>query len=347
MLRLLDTLPGAPAPTARSASEPRQRGSSRSPGIDSRAALTEAAEPWEIPVSRQDRHELDRWLVERPFRPTKPADVPEAALAALEGVCGPLPFECLFVVPRTTRLVSRNKCVITPAKVLGFGELTVALWIDDGPGGRVMSIPIDRLLAVDDRTILLYGRLRLLAADTQLVVRYNTVSRKHLQENLGELRRRMATRRLPVEPGFLWLDPRDEGLGQRDLPYKWRVLLDAPTVRPNRDEPAVIAAGDVTGTRRGRSRPPSGVAVLGSRELVIANEPSDFLDSGRYGVDLLAVPRDRLDSLGWDGRSLTVRVALERADQAHDEGAASVTLTLDRRLVEAMRRAFGSAVRWE
>jgi hypothetical protein len=267
-------------------------------------------------------------------------------LAALEEACGPLPFERLFVVPRTTRLVSRSQCLVTPTKVLGFGVRTVALWVDDGPGGRVMSIPIDRLLAVDDRTILLHGRLRLLAADSQLFVRYNTVSRKHVQENLCELRGLMATRRLEVEPGFLWLDPRHEGLGLRDLPHKWRVVLDSPTVRLRREEPAIIVAGDVAETRRSRSRPPTGVAVLGSRELVIANEPSEFLDSGRYGVDLLAVPRERLDSLGWDGRSLTVRVAHERAAQADDAGAASVSRVLDRRLVEAMQRAFGSAVRW-
>jgi hypothetical protein len=203
--------------------------------------------------------------------------------------------------------------------------------------------PTSRLIAVDDRTILLYGRLRLMAADRQLVVRYNTVSRRDLQENLSELRRRMATKPQPIVSGFLWLDARNEGMGQPALPHKWRVVLEHQMVRPNLDEPAIIAVGDVTEIRGGRNRPPAGVAVLGSRELVIVNEPSEFLEAARYGVDLLAVPRERLDSLSWDGRSLTVRVA---QDQADVEGAASITLPLDRHLVEAMRRAFGSAIRW-
>ncbi len=262
---------------------------------------------------------------------------------ALEAVCGPLTLERLYVVPRTTRLVTRRQCVITPAEVLAFGAWIVALWVDDGPDGRVLSIPVDRLIAVDDRVILLYGRLRLVAADTQLVVRYNTVSRRDLQENLCDLRGRMATKQLPIESGFVWLDRRNERMGRQDLPHKWRVVLDDPTVRPDLDEPAIVAVGDVTEIRQRRNRAPSGLAVLGSRELVIANEPSEYFEAARYGVDLLAVPRERLGSLGWDGRSLTVRLA---HDQAVVGGTSPVSLRMDPRLAEAMRQAFGSAVRW-
>lgn len=129
-------------------------------------------------------------------------------------------------------------------------------------------------------------------------------------------------------------------MGQTDQPYEWRVVLEHPTVRPNRDEPAITAVGDVAEIRPGQNRPPSGVAVLGLRELVIANEPTEFRGCARYGIDLLAVPRERLDSPHWDGRWLTVRVA---QDHAEGEGASSFTLTLDRRLVEAMCRAFGGS----
>ena len=62
---------------------------------------------------------------------------------------------------------------------------------------------------------------------------------------------------------------------QSDLPFRWQAVFDYPTIRPNLREPVLIAAGDVAGFRRGRTGPPSGVAVLGSKELVIANEPSD------------------------------------------------------------------------
>ena len=307
-----------------------------------RSPVSDVAEPWEIPVPRQERYEIGRRLVERPFRPTKTEHLPPLALSALETMCGPLSLECLLVIPRTTRLVSRRQCVITPAEVLAFGGRAIALWVDDGPGGRVLSIPVDQLIAVDDRTILLYGRLRLLAADRQLVVRYNTVSRRDLQENLCEVRNRMATRCRPVEAGFLWLDPRNVPMCPPDLPHKWRIVLGDPTIRPNRDEPAVIAVGDVAAICTGRHRPSAGIAVLGSRELVIATEPSEFLEGARYGVDILAVPRARLDSLSWDGRSLTVRVARD-----HGVGGATlVTLVLDPYLADAMRQAFGPAVRW-
>jgi hypothetical protein len=143
--------------------------------------------------------------------------------------------------------------------------------------------------------------------------------------------------------GFLWLDPHDQGLSQSALPHKWRVVLDYPTVRPDPDEPAIVAVGDLTEIRRDRTRQPSGLAVLGSRELVIANEPSEYLDADRYGVDLLAVPRERLDSLSWDGRSLTVHFAQEQPGAGR---SSAVISPLDRSLVEAMRSAFGSAIRW-
>jgi hypothetical protein len=342
MLYLLDTIPegsmsGPDASPVTGSGAPKLR-----PRL-TMWTVTDPAEPWEIPVAKRDRYKIDRMLPGRPFRPAKTADIPPVALVSLQAVCGSLPFEQLYIIPKTTRLVSSDDCVITPTKVIGFGERDIGLWIDDGPDGRLTTIPIDQLLAVDDRTILLYGRLRLIASDSQLVVRYNTVSRTDVQENLAQVRARMATTHEPVESGFLWLDPQSETRGQRELPHKWRVALENAAVRPDLTEPVIIAAGDVTEVKPGRSRPASGVAVLGASELVIANEPVEYLDRARYGVDLLAVPRRRLDSLGWDGRSLTVRVAL---DHTGVEAATTVTLPLDPYLAEAMWRAFGSAVRW-
>jgi hypothetical protein len=342
MLYLLDTLPGS-GPTGPARSPVTGTNAPRLRPVLTSWTVTDPAEPWEIPVPRRDRYKIERMLPERPFRPTRTADVPAAALAALEKVCGRLPFERVYVIPRTSRLVDPLNCVITPARVLGFGERNVGLWMDDGPGGRLTSIPIDRLLAVDDRTILLYGRLRLLASEGQIVVRYNTVSRSDVQENLGRLRDQMCGAKRAVESGFLWLDPSDEQRSQADLPHKWRVVLDNPAVRPDLTEPVMVAAGDLTEIQAGRTRPASGVAVLGPRELVVANEPVEYLDRARYGVDLLAVPRERLDSLSWDGQCLTVRVALE---QSGVEAATPVTLPLDPYLVEAMWRVFGDEVRW-
>ncbi|MGA3056804.1 MAG: hypothetical protein ABSE70_02015 [Candidatus Limnocylindrales bacterium] len=267
--------------------------------------------------------------------------MPPAALAALGSDCGPLPLDSLFVVPRTTRLIGPRQCVLTPAKVLAFGDGAVGLWIDDGPG-RVIAIPIDRLMAIDDRQILLHGRLRLIAVEGDLVVRYNTTERADLRDNLAWLRRRVATTSVPTGSGFLWLSRRGEQNDPQRLPFKWRFLLQYSSLLVEPGEEALVAAGDVAEIRGRRSGPASGVAVLASRELAIASEPGEYLEGGRYGVDLLAVPRDRLESLAWDGRFLTVRLA--RRDT--DSGSTSIALPLDRHLIEAMRRVFGAAVAW-
>ena len=168
-------------------------------------------------------------------------------------------------------------------------------------------------------------------------------SREALQANLRWLRDRIATGGSPVDFGFTWLAPRGRGAGLSDLPHKWRVVLDCPAVRLDPLEQVRVAVGDVAETRRGRTRPPSGLAVLGSRELVIANEPAEYRDRERYGVDVLTVPRHLLGSLSWDGQSLMVRLA---GDDPGAERASPVISPLDPSLVAAMRQAFGSAIAW-
>jgi hypothetical protein len=306
-------------------------------------AISDQAEPWDVPVARRDRNKVIRMLPGRPFRPTKPDEVPPPAMAALHSACGALPLDRLYVVPRTVRLVDSSTCVLTPTRVLGFGDGSVGLWTEGGPDGWLTSMPIDGLLAIDDRAILLYGRLRLIGPEGQIVVRYNTVTRNDLLPNLLRLRAAAATAAGPVAPRFLWLDPSGDSKSPAELPHKWRILLDNPAVRPDPSEPVVVAAGDLTEIESGRTGPPSGVAVLGQRELVIANEPIEYLDSVRYGVDLLAVPRQRLGTLSWDGQALTVTVV---GGGLSGGPAPAVTLPLDAFLVEAMWRAFGDAVRW-
>jgi hypothetical protein len=300
------------------------------------------AEPWETPVGKSDPHKLGGLPQGRPFRPNKLSDVPAPAIAAFESLCGSLPLDRLYVIPRTSRLVSQTQCVVTPTEVLGFGDTTIGLWIDDGSLGHVRSIAAGRVLAVDDRTILLCGRLRLMSPDGQIVVRYNTISRPDLQRNLAELRGHIAGQSFPTVPGFLWLDPSHRWQGVPQLPHKWRVVLDNRAVRPDELEPVAVAAGDLAEVTARHARPASGVAVLGPRELVIANEPVDYMDPARFGVDLLAVPRGRLESLNWDGRCLTVRSAMYPGGVE----AVSVSLPLDPSLVEAMWYEFGNQVPW-
>jgi hypothetical protein len=251
----------------------------------------------------------------------------------------------MFASPAAFRPGRDGRMLYTPDQVLGFGDSVVALWTDDGHDGSISLIPINRLLAVDDRQILLHGRLRLVAVDAHLVFRYNTVYRPYLEESLCELRARMAPGvEATAGEGFVWLEPgfQDEVVDRGMLPPKWRVVLDDPAIRPDPSAPVSVAVGDILAQRDIRP-PATGLAVLSSRELIIASEPAAYLDiPGRFGVDVLAVPRACLDSLAWDGSALTVRMAMP--DAATDR--AWVTLELDPYLIEAMRRAFGSAVSW-
>jgi hypothetical protein len=301
--------------------------------------VTDPAEPWEVPVAKKDRSRIESELPGRPFTPTRLDDIPERSLAALEPICGRLPLERLFVLPAATRLVDPVSCVVTPAMVIAFGDEQIGLWIDTGADGRTLTTPIDRLLALDDRLILLYGRLRFIAPGVPLVVRYSTVSREYVGGNIERLRRRMASRACPVNPGFVWNAPAGAPRDRGRLPVKWRRLLDRSSVRPDPEAPVAIAVGDVAPARLIRGRPASGMAVLSARELVIANEPVEYRDRARYGVDLLAVPREKLDSLTWDGRLLHVALAASPAPTP-------VSLLLDPFLVDAMQSAFGDLVRW-
>ncbi len=266
---------------------------------------------------------------------------PPEAVSAIQAACGELAPERLFVIPRATHLAGLRP-IATPTEVLGFGDSVVALWVEDGMQGRLTSVPIDELLFVEDRQILLYGKLRLMAANSGIAVRYNTASRDSLQPGLDALRRTMAGTVLPVDSAFVWMDGSKAGRGPDELPHKWAVVLEFASVRPDLTEPARIAVGNVAAPRT-RSGPACGVALLGARELVIASEPPEYLDdTTRYGVDVLAVPRDRLSSLAWTGEYLNVRVVGRATGQQ-----ATVSLPLDASLVEAMRWSFGSLMRWD
>ena len=52
-----------------------------------------------------------------------------------------------------------------------------------------------------------------------------------------------------------------------------------------------------------------GVAVLSSRELLVATDPTPDAQMAHYGVDLLAVARSRVRAIGGGGDTLVVTVA--------------------------------------
>ena len=300
----------------------------------------EAPEPWDVPLARRHRLVVEKSLIERPFRPSSPTQVPPRSLATLEQACGPIGLDRLLVVPSCVRPIGGGDYAIAPGRVLAFGDEVVACWIDS-TDGLVLSVPIRDLAAFDDRTVLLYGRLRLVGMTSTLVVRYNTVARDDLQQNLGRLRTQMAVRSYPVEPRVVCIDARRSRPGFEDLPYRWRFLFESTALRPNPEEAVALAAGDLSPIDGGKERRPGGIAILGPRELVIATEPSDWSGPDRYGVDLLAVPRERLESLGWDGRDLTVRIAGIAAGRPNE-----IVMPLEPLLVDAIKEAFAGAVAW-
>ena len=308
------------------------------------------AEPWETAVSAERAVRIgSTGMRGRPYRPTRFEDVPGGARDALEDVCGDLSLHQLFVVPRTARWTDRSgeRCVETPAVVVAFGARTVAMWVDDPAGASVrVTVSVDRLASIEKRNILLYGRVALTAGDSSVVIRYSTVAEPDLQDSLFAVRMAMAGAPVATPAVFRW--PGHTTLEQEPesaLPYKWRVVLGSRQARLERGEPAIVAVGGIEDARA--SRP--GVAVLGSRELVIVTDPTEDVKTARYGFDMCTVPRSRLRSLAWDGDLLTVRAAggpTAGLDHIADQPAA-ILVPLDPRLGEAMRDAFASQVRWD
>jgi hypothetical protein len=221
------------------------------------------------------------------------------------------------------------------------------MWVDHpaGAGVRVV-VPVHRLAAIVKRNILLYGRVALVGAEVPLVIRYNTVAEPDLRESLLAVRSAMAGSPVPTRAALHWPGHRTLGLSPgAGLPYKWRFVLGSGEANLVGGEPATVAVGGVDDARACRP----GVAVLGTRELVIVTDPTEDLRGARWGFDTCTVPRSRLRSLGWDGDLLTVRAA---ADTPAGLGPAAseveeILVPLDRRLGEAMRDAFASQVRWD
>ena len=164
---------------------------------------------------------------------------------------------------------------------------------------------------------------------------------RQLAPILARLRGQMASAPRPVDWTFVYLDRDRRATHPDDLPYRWRRLLDDPTVRPDVTEPVIAAAGDVTEIASGGQRPPGGIAVLSARELIIAKEPGDWTGPDRYGVDTLTVPRDKLRGLRWDGTTLHVLL-----NDVEPSGRATIALSVEPFLPQAAREAFGDAVAW-
>ncbi len=288
-----------------------------------------------------------------PFRPASGDEVPAAAWSRLEGCCGELSLERLLVIPGTGKRTWIGGQLAMHARVIAFGATAVGQWTEDEGDGVVESVPVDDLLAIDDRVVLLHGRLLLIGKAGRLTILYNAVARPLLRESILWLRRTIAGPEFATRPSFVWIGPTGEERPDGELPYKWAYLLtyrDDLRIDPPANE--MVAVGGVVELTQSRKGPATGLAVLGPRELVVAAEPPDWLDTARYGVDLTVVPRCHLRDVGWSGGNLQIRLRASDGAGPTDvtcngaTGEPAISRPLDGRLFEAMRRSFGDAVEW-
>lgn len=259
------------------------------------------AEPWELPAAQADLEELSTKRFERlPHRPASLAEIPPGAVAALGPVVGEMPMEHVFVIPRAARGVGTGRAdwVLAPTEVVAVGRDRIAIWIDDPAGARVRAvIPFVDVVAVLDRSILLYGRLEIIGPEASIVVRYNAVGQPELRGLLLPLRRSFE----PVAPPVPEASGRDPG----SLPHKWMAVLHSSDFRIRGREPMVVAAGDLDDPM---PQLHNGVAVLTPTELVIATDPTPDAQAAHYGVDLLVVPRALVTGLAETGGGLEIAV---------------------------------------
>jgi len=247
-------------------------------------ALQDPAERWEIPTSEAESRAYFRGVHEIfPRAPRRESDVPTEAREALTESCRVAAFRQFFLVPGAVRFTGvPGQLVASPDSVLAMGTSAVGLWTARPEPGVKVLIPLSRLAAVEDATVLLYSRLRFISFEETLTVRYNALARAGLRPALLELRERLYDAPLPLPPG----EP-----PAAHLPMKWRRLLRSPVARLRDDMPVAVrftvepgAPGD--DVQRGQ------LLVLSPHELVYLCDPREA--SHNYGEDLFIVPRQRI-----------------------------------------------------
>ena len=257
------------------------------PALSGRTGSRRVADPpegWELEYSESEGGSYDRGVYDVfPRLPRRAEDVPPGALEALNSSCSLAGLRQLLLVPMAVRSTGHaGERVISPASVLGLGNRAVGLWTEKPQAGVKVLIPLQRLSAIEDVTILLYGRLSFLSFDQRLTIRYNTLARSSLRPLLFELRRKLAGPPLPLPP--------EEPAGG-ELPLKWRRLLRGPQLRFR--EGAPVAFRFAVSPRSTRDDIDRGqLLVLSAHELLYLCDPPEA--SHNYGEDSFIVPRPRI-----------------------------------------------------
>jgi len=241
------------------------------------------AESWELPSPASEGGSYHRGICDVfPFLPRRTEDVTEGALETLNAVCGVQDLRQVFVIPTAVRSTGPGEQkVISPGSVLGIGTRAIALWTEKPEPGVKIAIPLERLSAIEDITILLYSRLTFFSLGCQLTIRYNTLARFALEPALLELRWRLAgaPQPLPIEET------------PADLPIKWECLLRSPILRFH--EGAPVAFRFATAPRKSRHERERGQLIaVNAHELVFMCDPPE--SSHNYGEDSFIVPRPRI-----------------------------------------------------
>jgi hypothetical protein len=254
------------------------------------------AESWELPYEEIQSGGYNRGIRDvYPHKPRREEDLPFGALESLHKRCCIEGLHQVFVIPWAVRQTGyADQKVMSPAGVLGIGTRAVGLWTEEPDHGVKVVIPLDRISAIEDITILLYGRLSFLSIREKLTIRYNTIARASLAPALLALRERLAGAPRPL--------PREEE-PDTDLPIKWRRLLRSPLLRFREDAPVAFRFARVPCTS------PDNVErcqllVLNPYELVYMCDPPEA--SHNYGEDSFIVPRLNVTRARATGKHLEI-----------------------------------------
>jgi len=253
------------------------------PVTRSRRQPRDPAESWELPSSAELAPSFRGICDCYPRTPRWEEDIPASVLKSLQDLCGIDRLGQVFIIPETVRSIGwKERRVVSPESVLALGSRAVALWTGKPEPGIKACVPLDQIAAIEDVTILLYGRLSFISPGTRLTVRYNILARRGFEPALRELRRMLAGPARPV--------PRNGGESS-SLPFKWRRLLEAPLVRLSGGAPVAFRFARV------RRRAPFDI----ERGELLALTPSELLflcdppDAGHtYGEDSCVVSRARI-----------------------------------------------------
>jgi hypothetical protein len=207
--------------------------------------------------------------------------------------------------------------MISPAGVLAIGMRAVGFWTEEPEPGVKVLIPLNRISAVEDVTILLYGRLSFMSFGQRLTIRYNALARSLLRPAIQELRERLAGPPLPL--------PLEEERAP-ELPMKWRRLLRAPL---RFGEAAPIAFRFAVAPKRHRDDVERGqLLVVNPYELEYFCDPLEA--SHNYGVDSHIIPRRHITRVRVRERYLEVasngaRLCLSMAPELREAAARWLT----------------------